>query len=440
MRPDRPPAPDGSRTILVHVRDVTGTGRAPQRGQAGAQSDEPTGDAAASKVFAVDYSVMDGLEHWGGRGELLDGVLQPHVLDLLGGSPADWPVAVASSGPVNGTGQVLIRSLAETAEGQTGSQLSQPQDAIPADTPADSDLNANGARPYSPLRQGESRHYIVAPIRHEGSVLGLLSVFGNTASSGVGEHPIQLLADRVGSSLASSLLGETRDRAKADRLAVADRLLELTCEQRELLEQLVTIETRERALLAEAVHDDPMQLIVAAMMRLDNVRLQVDGELGEELDQVAVVLETSVERLRTVITAIVPPDLSEGLGIALRNLAEGIFLGTTSVVTVTGPASVPLTPLANAAAFGILREALVNTRKHAHARNVTVRLEERGDHVVISVTDDGVGAESLNAERGHIGVATMQARASAENAELALNTRPGRGTTVVLTVPMGDLA
>ena len=176
-----------------------------------------------------------------------------------------------------------------------------------------------------------------------------------------------MLADSVGSAFAESRLREVRDQERVERRAVADRLLELTYEQRELLEQLASTETRERALLADAVHDDPMQMIVAAILRIDYLRLSVAGEQGEELDRIATLLETSVERLRKLIVAITPPDLSDGLGVALRNLAEGIFIGTASVVRVIGPTNVGLNPPAKATAYRIMREALVNARKHAQA-------------------------------------------------------------------------
>lgn len=431
---DGPSTPDGARTILVQLQDITGSGRALGFTEPGSHSSQLTGENAEPTSLTIDYSVREGPGYPTVPQQLLDGIFQPHVLGLLRGPLAERPVDVAFVGSVNGNGQIKVRPLLAALERSTGST----QNDAGKD---DNDVACHCGSASCADQPSATRHYVVVPIRHDGSVLGLLSIFDAAESSyAVAEQPIQLLADRLGSSLATSLLREARDQAQTDRLLVADRLLELTYEQRELLEQLANIETRERALLAEAVHDDPMQLIVAAMMRLDNVRLEVPGALGEELDRVATVLETSVERLRTIITAIGPPDLSEGLGVALRNLAEGIFLGTTSVVTVIGPTRVHLSAPANAAAFGILREALVNTRQHANARNVILRLEECGDRVVLSVADDGVGAESLNAQDGHIGVATMLARANAENAQLDLDTTPGLGTTVVLTVPMGGPA
>ena len=86
-----------------------------------------------------------------------------------------------------------------------------------------------------------------------------------------------------------------------------------------------------------------------------------------------------------------------------------------------------LNPPAKATAYRIMREALVNARKHAQAGNVTLRLEEHDGSVMLSLTDDGVGAASLKAEPGHFGLATMRARANAEDAQSAHRQHAGVG-------------
>ena len=73
----------------------------------------------------------------------------------------------------------------------------------------------------------DARHHIVAPVRHDGTVLGLLSIFRSPDSPVApgDQHPVQLLADRVGSALGERLQREVRFREQVERRAVADRLL-----------------------------------------------------------------------------------------------------------------------------------------------------------------------------------------------------------------------
>jgi signal transduction histidine kinase len=190
-----------------------------------------------------------------------------------------------------------------------------------------------------------------------------------------------------------------------------------------LLEELASMETRERSLLAEIIHDEPTQLIVVAAMRID--RLGRDSTDGEELAQIFVLLETSIERLRRLIVALAPPDLAEGLGSALQVLAAGIFVGSNTQFYITGPMHIHITVPAKEAVYRIFREALVNARKHANAANVTLSLDEHDTVFVLTLTDDGDGCESLDAGPGHLGMATM--RATSEDGELRVVSSPARG-------------
>jgi signal transduction histidine kinase len=60
--------------------------------------------------------------------------------------------------------------------------------------------------------------------------------------------------------------------------------------------------------------------------------------------------------------------------------------------------------------------------------------------VEIMLIDDGMGSESLDAGRGHLGVATMRARADAEGGFLHFDSAPGVGTTVTLSLPVKNVA
>ena len=147
------------------------------------------------------------------------------------------------------------------------------------------------------------QHFISAAVRHDGLVLGYLHVYradpDNPYQDG-DDHLIQVLADRIGSAIAESRVRDLLERQRTERSAIAIRLHELTVEQRELLEQLSGVEERERMLLAEAIHDGPMQLVVAVMMRLENLRMTGAHRYQDELD-------TSIEHPGDVHPAICGP-------------------------------------------------------------------------------------------------------------------------------------
>ena len=278
---------------------------------------------------------------------------------------------------------------------------------------------------------------VVVPVRHAGAVLGVFGVFRGRSGPPYAQEDedlLQVLADRVGTAISEGRAEAWAEQQRSERTAIAGRLLQQTVEQRELLDQLAEVEERERVLLAEAIHDDPMQLIIAVAMRLETLGLRL-GEPDDVFEELIESLEAAVDRLRTLITALTPPDLDGGLGPALRRLANGIFTGTGTVVHCVGPDHVALTTARKQTAYRILREALVNARRHARAANVELAITCAGSSVVITVADDGVGADRPESTPDRLGLVTMRARAAAEGCSLTVRSAPGRGTTVTLVVP-----
>jgi signal transduction histidine kinase len=87
--------------------------------------------------------------------------------------------------------------------------------------------------------------------------------------------------------------------------------------------------------------------------------------------------------------------------------------------------------------FRIAQEALHNALRHARAERIAVRLEENGDGLGLSVSDDGAGfdpaAPALRARR--LGLTSMEERARGLGGRLEIESAPGAGTSVRLEVP-----
>jgi len=100
----------------------------------------------------------------------------------------------------------------------------------------------------------------------------------------------------------------------------------------------------------------------------------------------------------------------------------------------------PALPAAHRAALiRVGREALRNAAKHAPGSNVVLELALEGDSAVITVSDDGPGFDpsvALGPVDGHIGLALLTDAAEGVGGRLDLKSRPGRGTTVRLAVPV----
>jgi two-component system sensor histidine kinase UhpB len=82
----------------------------------------------------------------------------------------------------------------------------------------------------------------------------------------------------------------------------------------------------------------------------------------------------------------------------------------------------------------IAREALTNAARHAYAQEVTIRLQYQPTALHLSIADDGIGLSSVPSGNGH-GLRNIRERTRLLNGELVIDTGPGEGLTMVLTVP-----
>ena len=91
--------------------------------------------------------------------------------------------------------------------------------------------------------------------------------------------------------------------------------------------------------------------------------------------------------------------------------------------------------------MNILREAMSNSLRHGRAHHITLLAGRSEQAIALAVQDDGTGfAPGLpQAGSGH-GLANMQARAAALGGSLRIETSPGKGTRILLTLPIASPA
>jgi signal transduction histidine kinase len=88
--------------------------------------------------------------------------------------------------------------------------------------------------------------------------------------------------------------------------------------------------------------------------------------------------------------------------------------------------------------YRVAQEALENVVKHAQARRVSVRLAREGGRLTLSISDDGCGFEAAHADSDqHYGLRGMFERAGIMGGKLQVESQPGQGTTIHLTVEEG---
>jgi signal transduction histidine kinase len=221
---------------------------------------------------------------------------------------------------------------------------------------------------------------------------------------------------------------------------VFEQLVRAEEERRRLLATVAEVERKERNQLAEDLHDDPIQVITAAVLRLQVFRRRDPGPQDRaELAELEALLQRTVRRLRRLSFELRPASLqADGLAAVLRSVLEalreetGIRYRIQDRLGANPPAEAGMT------LYRIAREALVNVRKHARARRVNVLLTERDGGYYVRIHDDGAGfdaREPARVRRGHLGFQAMRERAELAGGWWRIDSAPAAGTVVEFWVP-----
>jgi signal transduction histidine kinase len=222
-------------------------------------------------------------------------------------------------------------------------------------------------------------------------------------------------------------------------LAAQAELERNLAERRSLLAHLVAAGEEERARIAEDIHDDSIQAITAAGMRLQILRRKLsDPEQLTLLDEFERTIQLSIARLRHLLFELRPPVLdNDGLSAAVETYLHETREGGETRYRLDDRITTQPEAQTRTILYRIVQEALVNARKHAEAGNVTITLSERDAGYQVRVADDGVGfaAEVVDASPGHLGLRAMRERALLAGGWMRIDAEPGRGTSVEVWVP-----
>jgi PAS domain S-box-containing protein len=228
-----------------------------------------------------------------------------------------------------------------------------------------------------------------------------------------------------------------RRSAEAQVLAYQEQL-------RALASELSLAEERERRRIATYLHDTIAQVLTTASMKLEALLVSPDaapvaGPLGEIRD----LIHRSIQDARSATFDLSPPILHElGLTVALEWLTErfGAEHSLAATFAETGP-DTALEEDLRIVLFRAVRELLHNVAKHARARRATVVQHIEDTHLSITVEDDGRGfdvARALPDARAltGFGLFAIRERLAHFGGSLEIRSQPGRGTAVVLSVPI----
>lgn len=223
-------------------------------------------------------------------------------------------------------------------------------------------------------------------------------------------------------------------QALLDQTALAMVNIEQAERLRALYQNDIERQEMERSHLARELHDDVLNQLGILWMSVD------ERQAGE---QFAEAYQTSVHRIREIISGLRPGMLMYGLRFALEELTEetATQVGGEIAIKLDVPSSdVRYPPDVELHVFRIVQQACQNALKHSRAQGIFIRGQLDPGKLELLVEDDGIGftaGENLDLPRllvnRHFGLAGMHERAALIGAEMLITSAPGNGTRVQVT-------
>jgi signal transduction histidine kinase len=221
--------------------------------------------------------------------------------------------------------------------------------------------------------------------------------------------------------------------APTDQVGELQRLRAELAACRQLVAQVMEAEDAARRRIAQLIHDDALQSLLAA-----NQELHEAAPGRAQVTRAHEVVSASIERLREALVALHPVTLEEGgfelaLGAVTRQAERQ---GGFEVDVDVDPAAIGDQ---DELLLAVARELITNAVRHSGASRVSVRLSRVDGAVELTVADDGKGIPPGRREQaladGHIGLASVTQRLGAAGGGLEVSGAPGGGTVALARLP-----
>ena len=250
------------------------------------------------------------------------------------------------------------------------------------------------------------------------------------------EHRVRARTREL-ASVNDSLVAEVSERMRTERLLDSGRR-----ELQSLTTQLFQVQEQERRRISRDLHDDINQRLAILIVEMDHLIQQeplAPGNIGLSVRSVQDRLVELSEEVRKLAYQLHPSILDDlGLSVALDRLASDFESRTHIRCRATdrgGPCV--LSQDAMTCLYRVAQESLSNVARHAKASHVELALDQVGRNQILTISDDGIGFDPahIDSGHGHLGLISMKERVTMAEGTLEVISKPGTGTTIVVSVP-----
>lgn len=218
---------------------------------------------------------------------------------------------------------------------------------------------------------------------------------------------------------------------------------EMNKQLRNLTAHLQNIREDERMHIAREMHDQLGQLLTAIKMNIAGLKKKLanpeDPAISQKLEDMAALIDESVLFVRKLAAELRPSVLDDfGLVSAMEWHSEEFQ--KRSNIEVEFHSYVPdlkTSPEVATNLFRIYQESLTNVARHSEATKVTASLLVSPEYIRLSISDNGKGFNIAgNGHKKTLGLLGMKERATMIGGKLEINSEPGKGTNIMITVPL----
>jgi PAS domain S-box-containing protein len=209
-------------------------------------------------------------------------------------------------------------------------------------------------------------------------------------------------------------------------------------QQKEMSETVIRVQEKERTQIGYELHDNVNQLLSATKLFVDV--LVPHGKEQQMIKRKSIeYLQMAIDEIRKLSKELVAPQVKEkGLTESIRDMADDIEL--TGVMQIRFVHDLEINLLSQAkkiTLFRIVQEQLKNILKHSKASNTSIFLQNRHGKIQLMIQDNGEGFDPRQTRRG-IGLSNIQERARFYNGTVDIKAAPGKGCTLMVTIPAED--
>jgi signal transduction histidine kinase len=213
-------------------------------------------------------------------------------------------------------------------------------------------------------------------------------------------------------------------------LAIAGSML------RDKTKRLTLLEERQRIIME--LHDGVIQSLYAVGMYLDLLRTGAESVAPDSLSAAINDLNLVIDDVREYIMGLRNMDNADGsktILACMQEMVERLKVEKAMDVEVDAPNSVPLVDDDTFdSACQIVHEALSNAARHSRAKGLKLSVLQTESALIVSIKDDGIGFDTAQRSEG-LGLRNMRRRAELIHGHVQIDSQPGQGTRLTLTVP-----